>query len=96
MTTPSLYSLHWDLDSILPNPQTPEFQAHLDRFKADLIAVADSSDKLPPITEAGAPAVWGPLIEQLSSILARQEDLSAFVGCHAAADCTWRCCCRAD
>lgn len=86
MTTPSLYSLHWDLDSILPNPQTPEFQAHLDRFKADLIAVADHSEKLPPITEVGAPAVWGPLIEQLSSILARQEDLSAFVGCHAAAD----------
>jgi len=81
-----LYSLHWDLDSILPNPQTPAFQAHLEQFKVDLTLVAEQSDKLPPITASGASSVWGSLIEQLSTLLARGEDLNAFVGCHAAVD----------
>lgn len=86
MTASTLYALNWDLDSILPNPQTPAFAEHLERFKADLSQLADASDSLPTVTATGAAKVWGPFIEQLSSILARQEDLSAFLGCHAAVD----------
>jgi pepF/M3 family oligoendopeptidase len=86
MTAASLYSLNWDLDSILPNPQTPAFSAHLDQFKVDLTALADASDQLPAITAAGAAAVWGPFVETLSTTLARNEDLNAFVGCHSAVD----------
>ena len=81
-----LYSLHWELDSILPNPQTPAFQAHLEQYKVDLTQVADQSDSLPPVTASGASSVWGSLIEQLSTLLARGDDMSAFVGCHAATD----------
>ncbi len=86
MSTPTLYSLHWDLDSILPNPQTPAFLAHLERFKADLTRIAEQSDTLPPVMASGAAPVWGGLIEQLSTILASGDDLSAFIGCHAATD----------
>ena len=86
MTDPTLYSLHWDLDSILPNPLTPAFAAHLEQFKADLTQLAGASDALPAVQDAAAPKVWGPFIEQLSAILARQEDLNAFLGCHAAVD----------
>ncbi len=86
MTDPTLYSLNWDLDSILPNPQTPEFAAQLELFKADLTQLADASDSLPAVTANGAAQVWGLFTDQLSSILARQEDLNAFLGCHAAVD----------
>ena len=80
MPDPTLYSLNWDLDSILPNPQTPAFATHLELFKADLTKLADASDLLPAVTANGASQVWGPFIDQLSSILARQEDLNAFLG----------------
>lgn len=86
MSAASLYSLNWDLDSILPNPQTPTFTAHLEKFKADLAALAEVSDGLPAITSPAAASVWGPFMEQLSSILARQEEMNAFVGCHMADD----------
>ncbi len=84
MPAPTLYSLNWDLDSILPNPQTPAFAAHLEQFQADLTQLAGASDALPAVKDAAAPKAWGPFIEQLSAILARQEDLQAFIGCHMA------------
>ncbi len=86
MTAPTLYALNWDLDSILPNPQTPAFVAHLEQFKVDLTHLADASDSLPSVNDSKASKTWGPFIEQLSAILARQEDLNAFVGCHMADD----------
>lgn len=86
MSAASLYSLNWDLDSILPNPRTPAFTAHLEKFKADLTALAEASDGLPAITTPAAAPIWGPFVEQLSLILARQEEMNAFVGCHMADD----------
>jgi pepF/M3 family oligoendopeptidase len=79
------YALTWDLESLYPHPEHPEFTAILDRYKADLTRLAADSDQLPAVAEQTAPQ-WTAFADRLADILARTEDLQAFVGCHAAAD----------
>lgn len=86
MTAASLYSLNWDLDSILPNPQTPKFQGFLADLSADLKTLADLSDALPDLSSSNAAGEWCNVIEGMDLCFGKYEDMSAFVGCHLADD----------
>ena len=82
---PDKYALTWDLDSLYPHPQQPAFAAILDEYKRDLVTLAEASERLPAVAPQAA-GEWAVFVERLADILARTEDLHAFVGCHAAAD----------
>lgn len=75
----------WDLDSLAPNPQTPEFQELVDEFVDDLRQLADVSDRLPPLARDHA-VTWRSFLEAYQRVFARATALEAFVECHAAAE----------
>ena len=77
----------WELDSILPHPDTPAFGVALEKFKADLASLADDSDKLPPVAASSAASgKWGEFLQRYEKVASTASDLSSFVSCHAAAD----------
>lgn len=81
------YSETWDLDSLLPHPQTDGFSAKLSGFRNELARVAEESDRLPPLSRSnGAAGAWGEFLERYAAVAAAAADLTSFVGCHAAAD----------
>jgi len=85
MTT--TYSLNWDLDSLLPHPSQPEFDALLKTYREELSALAEESEQLPAVTSAAETASrWGEFLKTYADLEARGSDLMSFVGCHAAAD----------
>ena len=43
------YALTWDLDSLLPHPETDDFRKTVDEFATGLQSLAERSDELPPI-----------------------------------------------
>lgn len=87
MSTASKYELTWELDSLLPHPESDAFADHLGQFRSDLDALAEASEQLPAVdAEPAHVATWADFVERVSHLLAREEDLHAFVGCHAAAD----------
>jgi len=79
------YDITWDLDSLYPRPDTPEFKRLLDTFKADLKQLASQSEQLPAPAAATA-GPWGDFLEQVEKVFAFSTDLNAFVGCHSSAD----------
>lgn len=79
------YAITWDLDSLLPQPQTEPFRKLLDDYRSELKAVADASEKLPSLSSA-ALKTWEQFVPRLSHLLSQSEDIHAFIGCHAAAD----------
>ncbi|HWL07023.1 MAG TPA: M3 family oligoendopeptidase [Planctomicrobium sp.] len=79
------YAITWDLESLYPKPDTPEFRKLIDEFKVDLSKLAAQSESLPAPTKANAPA-WGDFLEQVEKLFAFATDLGAFVGCYSAAD----------
>ncbi len=79
------YAVTWDLDSLLPHPDTAPFKKLFERFRTDLQQAADDSEKLEPLSKASLKA-WEEYVPRLSSLMASSEDLHAFIGCHAAAD----------
>lgn len=85
MNAPAKYALTWDLDSLYPHPQRPEFQATFDQYKHDLASLAADSESLPAFSQQSA-QIWGEFVERVADLMARTDDLHAFVGCHAAAD----------
>jgi pepF/M3 family oligoendopeptidase len=78
------YPLNWDLDSLYPRPDAPAFQPLLENLKRDMRKLADDSERLPALKDR--PEAWGELLERMSDVLGRYEDLGSFVGCHAADD----------
>ncbi|HUE16030.1 MAG TPA: hypothetical protein VMR25_17800, partial [Planctomycetaceae bacterium] len=77
----------WELDSLLPHPDTPAFDATLTKFRTDLAALADDSDRLPPVAAtSAASSAWGEFLKRYETISAAASDLASFVSCHAAAD----------
>ncbi|HUG91701.1 MAG TPA: M3 family oligoendopeptidase [Planctomycetaceae bacterium] len=87
MPTAARFPLTWDLDSLFPHPTTPEFRTVLDRFRDRLIALADRSDRLPAVSgDRTAVSEWAAVLREYEAICRLREDLSSFVGCHAAAD----------
>jgi oligoendopeptidase F len=77
----------WDLDSLLPHPQTDGFSAKLSSFRGELAQVAEESDRLPPLSRSSAAAgAWGEFLQRYAAVAAAASDLGSFVSCHAAAD----------
>jgi len=79
------YAITWDLESLYPRPDTAEFKALIDQFKADLSVLAAESESLPSPTRDHA-ATWGDFLERVEKLFAYSCDLGAFVGCYSAAD----------
>lgn len=80
------FPLTWELDSLAPHPESPEFRTLLDTYAADLRSLAAESESLPSVAAADAGPAWGALLDRYADIQARTDDLHAFVGCHAAGD----------
>ncbi len=81
------YALVWDLDSILPHPQTEEFQAVFKKFRADLTELAERSETLPTAGgSAETVAAWKSFLKDYEAVSAQASELSSFISCHAAAD----------
>ncbi len=85
--TEQRFAQTWELDSILPHPDTPAFGETLGKFKTDLAGLADDSDKLPPVAaNSSASGKWGEFLQRYEKVASTASDLSSFVSCHAAAD----------
>lgn len=81
------YPLTWELDSILPHPETSDFRAVLEDYRSRLARLADETDQLPPLDADGSSiAAWKRLLTEYAAIECLAGDLSSFAGCHAAAD----------
>lgn len=84
MTT---FPLTWDLDSLLPRPESPEFASLLEQFRRELGALADRSEQLPALASSDAARrAWGDFLREFERLEAQGGDLLSFIGCHAAAD----------
>ncbi|MDA1210878.1 MAG: M3 family oligoendopeptidase [Planctomycetota bacterium] len=86
------YAQVWDLDSLLPNPQSDEFRKAYDQFKRDLIGLADRSENLPAPDGNNRESVdqWVAFLSDFETVGMRASDFNAFLGCHAAAEATNR------
>ena len=85
MSTISSFAQTWDLDSIMPHPQTPEFLAFLDAYENDLRDLAAASQELPSVEPANAKP-WSDFLTKYQAVTASFSDFWSFVSCHAAAD----------
>lgn len=86
MTT-NKYPQTWELDSLLPHPETDEFQTVLNQYRTDLTALADSSDNLPAVTNTPeAISHWNRFIADYTKVQRRAVDLNALTGCYASGD----------
>ncbi len=84
-TATQKYAITWDLESLYPKPDSPEFKALIDQFKSDLGTLAQQSESLPSPTKENA-KTWGDFLEAVEKLFAFSTDLGAFVGCYSAAD----------
>lgn len=83
----SKYPVTWELDSILPHPETSEFAALFGDYKRRLSTLADESDRLPAISAAADHAqAWTKFLSEYAIVEKLANDLASFAGCHAAAD----------
>jgi oligoendopeptidase F len=83
----SKYPVTWELDSILPHPETSEFEALFGDYKRRLSTLADESDRLPAISAAADHAqAWTKFLSEYAIVEKLANDLASFAGCHAAAD----------
>lgn len=83
----SKYPVTWELDSILPHPETSEFEALFGDYKRRLTTLADESDRLPAISAAADHAqAWTKFLSEYAIVEKLANDLASFAGCHAAAD----------
>lgn len=87
MATATQYPETWELDSILPHPESAEFAAVLEQYRVDLARVAELSDQLPPVSaEVKSVRAWVEFLKQFEDVSRRAGDLGSFVGCYCAAD----------
>jgi pepF/M3 family oligoendopeptidase len=85
--TTAKYNQNWDLDSLLPPPAGEEFPKIVEAYRRDLEALAQQSDQLPPVSHnVGHALPWGVFLAEYKRSEMQATDLSAFIGCHAAAD----------
>lgn len=81
------FSLNWDLDSLFPNPSTGSFQQTVDAFRKDLKALAEASNSLPSVSRTPATVqTWATFFSEMERLEGLSNDLTSFIGCHAAAD----------
>lgn len=81
------FPLVWDLDSILPQPDSDLFRTTMDQFRDDLRALATRSEQLPAVNgDATNVAEWTAFLRELESVSGRASELNSFIGCQAAGD----------
>lgn len=81
------YPLTWELDSILPHPESADFRAVLNDYQSRLTRLVEETDRLPPLNALPASvSAWKRLLTEYADIERLASDLSSFAGCHAAAD----------
>ena len=81
MSTAGNYSLTWNLNSLLPHPETNEFRADLQQFRCDLGQLAERSEHLPAVGgDADNVNEWVEFLAGYESLAGRARDLNAFVG----------------
>ena len=87
MATATKFHQTWDLDSILPRPESHAFRETLDRFRADLEHLAERSEQLPPVSgDSKHASAWTELLKKFENVAGRMKDFDSFIGCYAAAD----------
>ncbi|MBM80411.1 MAG: oligoendopeptidase F [Planctomycetaceae bacterium] len=87
MSEQAKYALTWDLDSILPNPETDEFRSIIEELRSDTDKFAQRTDDLPAINgESENVASWKDILDVQQDLGSRFTEVGAFVSCHAAAD----------
>jgi pepF/M3 family oligoendopeptidase len=85
--TATPFPLTWDLASLLPHPDRPEFREYLDDFKSRLAKLADDSDRLPAVDAASeSTSGWAAFLARYETIDAQANDLRSFIECHCAAE----------
>lgn len=85
--TAAKYPPTWELDSILPHPESPDFRNVLSGYKERLSKLAEEADRLPTISaNDDAATSWKRLLTEYEAVEKLASDLVSFVGCHAAAD----------
>ncbi|HEX6984892.1 MAG TPA: M3 family oligoendopeptidase, partial [Planctomycetaceae bacterium] len=81
------YPINWELESLLPAPESAEFAGELDRYKAALERLVERSEALPAVSgDPAAAEAWAEFLGEYEAVSAKAGDLGAFVGCYAAAD----------
>lgn len=83
--TASEFPITWNLASLLPHPDQPEFRRHMDDFKGRLQELARDSEGLPAATAETA-REWSAFLKRYELLDAQGTDLRAFIECHCAAD----------
>ena len=84
---PASYPLNWELESLLPAPETPDFGTVLERYKASLEQLAERSGMLPAISgDTTTAATWTAFLAEFETATAQGGDLESLVGCYAAGD----------
>ena len=79
------YPQTWELDSLLPAPESTGFEQRLAAYRVALESLATRATALPAVTPAGA-AAWSEFLTAYATASAEGTELRAFVECHAAAD----------
>ena len=87
MANSHAYPLTWDLDSLLPAPESDPFGEVYATFGRELADLADRSEGLPAVNaQPENVAGWVEFLKDYESITAQAVDLIDFIGCQAAAD----------
>ncbi|MCH7726954.1 MAG: M3 family oligoendopeptidase, partial [Planctomycetes bacterium] len=87
MATAEKYALTWDLESLLPHPETDTFADVFAKFRRDVSQLAEQSAELPSVDdESSHVAAWVEFLATYESVVERASDLESFIACHAAAD----------
>ncbi len=77
----------WDLDSLYDHPSTDTFQQTFQAYRNELTALAEESDTLPALDgDARSHETWLGFLKKNETLHAEAWSLSAFIGCHSAAD----------
>ena len=87
MATAAEFSISWDLSSLAPHPDTPDFRQRFDEVKRRLAALAQESATL-PIAAVNPQTVraWEALLPRYEQLDGELNDLRSFLECHCAAD----------
>lgn len=81
------YPLNWELESLLPAPETPAFSDVLGRYRAMLESLVLRSEALPAVSgDSAAAKAWADFLKQYESAASQGGDLESLVGCYAAGD----------
>ncbi len=79
------YPLNWELETLLPAPETPAFGDVLDRYKTTLEALVPRSESLPAVSaDPTAAKAWGEFLKSYESAASQGGDLESLIGCYAA------------